>query len=83
MLFGTPKSVTGFLRSNRGVESDIDDTFTVILQYAGDQKDLLVTIKTTVVTHVRDQLKYFVRGTKGSYLKVALIPTTCVLKLRP
>lgn len=69
-LFGTPASVTGFFRSNRGVESDIDDTFTIILQYAGDQRNLLVTIKTAVVTHMKDQLRFFARGTKGSYLKV-------------
>lgn len=69
-LFGPPASVTGFFRSNRGVDSDIDDTFTIILQYAGDQRNLLVTIKTAVVTHMKDQLRFFARGTKGSYLKV-------------
>jgi predicted dehydrogenase len=36
-LFGTPASVTGFFRSNRGVDSDVDDTFTIILQYSGKQ----------------------------------------------
>ncbi|KAK0630242.1 hypothetical protein B0T17DRAFT_527968 [Bombardia bombarda] len=69
-LFGRPASVTGFFRSNRGVDSDVDDTFTIILQYSGEQKNLLVTIKTAIVTHMKDQLKYFVRGTKGSFLKV-------------
>jgi predicted dehydrogenase len=70
VLFGRPSSVTAFLRSNRGMESDIDDTFTIILQYFGEQKNLLVTIKTTVVTHMKDQLKYFVRGTMGTFVKV-------------
>ncbi|KAK5651532.1 hypothetical protein OQA88_11986 [Cercophora sp. LCS_1] len=73
-LFGTPASVTGFFRSNRGVESDIDDTYTIILQYAGEQKNLLVTIKTAVVTHMKDQLRFFVRGTKGTYLKFGVDP---------
>lgn len=69
-LFGRPTSVTGFLRSNRGVESEIDDTFTIILQYSGSQKNLLVTVKTAIVTHMKDQLRFFVRGNKGTYLKV-------------
>lgn len=70
MLFGRPHSVTAFLRSNRGVDSEIDDTFTVILQYAGAQRNLLVTMKTAVISHLKDQLQYIVRGTKGSYVKV-------------
>jgi predicted dehydrogenase len=74
LLFGTPASVTAFLRSNRGMESDIHDTFTIMLQYAGAQKNLLVTIKTGVVSHMKDQLKYFVRGTKGTYIKVSNHP---------
>jgi hypothetical protein len=63
--------VTGFLRSNRGIDSEVDDTFTIILQYAGAQKNLLVTIKTGIVSHMKDQLKYLVRGTGGTYLKVS------------
>ncbi|KAI8317315.1 hypothetical protein K4K59_008614 [Colletotrichum sp. SAR11_240] len=74
LLFGPPKSVTGFLRSNRDIDSDIDDTFTIILQYDGDRRDLLVTIKTGIITHMQDQLKYFVRGTKGTYLKFGTDP---------
>lgn len=66
-LFGTPASVTGFLRANRGIESEIDDTFTIILQY---ESNLVVTVKTAVVTHMKQQLKCWVRGTKGTYMKV-------------
>lgn len=69
-LFGRPTSVTGFLRSNRGVDSDVDDTHTIILQYGENQKNLLVTIKTSIVSHMKDQLRFFVRGTGGTYLKV-------------
>jgi hypothetical protein len=64
--------VTGFLRSNRGVESEIDDTFTIILQYSGRQKNLLVTVTTAIVTVMKDQLRFFVRGTQGTYLKVMI-----------
>ncbi|KAK9326925.1 hypothetical protein V1520DRAFT_284366 [Lipomyces starkeyi] len=67
VLFGRPRSVTGFLRALRNVESEIEDTFTIILQY---DTALLVTIKTTIITPMQDQLKYFIRGTKGSFIKV-------------
>lgn len=79
VLFGQPSSVTAFLRSNRGMESEIDDTFTIILQYSGAQKNLLVTIKTGVVSHLKDQLKYFVRGTKGTFIKVRLPLSHCLI----
>ena len=68
VLFGRPKSVTGFLRSLReGIESEIEDTFTIVLQYEGD---LIVTVKTTTVSVLREPIKYIVRGTGGSYIKV-------------
>ncbi|KAJ3054537.1 hypothetical protein HK097_001566 [Rhizophlyctis rosea] len=75
-LFGTPTSVTGFLRANRdnAGESDIDDSFTIILQYGGDKKKLLVTVKTTIVSNLKDQLKFFVRGTEGSFIKFGTDP---------
>ncbi|CAI4218711.1 unnamed protein product [Parascedosporium putredinis] len=47
-LFGRPASVTGFFRAVRGVDSEIDDTFTIFLQYDGAQKDLTVTVKTAI-----------------------------------
>ncbi|KAF4341174.1 hypothetical protein FBEOM_4892 [Fusarium beomiforme] len=69
VLFGRPKSVTGFFRVQRGAESEIEDSFTIILQYDGAQKDLLVTVKTAVTTPMAQQLKQLVRGTKGSFIK--------------
>lgn len=72
VLFGRPASVTGFLRSLRGVDSEIDDAFTIILQYEGEKKNLLVTIKTTIVTVMKDQMKTFIRGAEGSFVKVSL-----------
>ncbi|KAF2092839.1 NAD(P)-binding protein [Rhizodiscina lignyota] len=69
ILFGKPTNVTGFYRALRGVESKTDDTFTIILQYSGDKKNLLVTIKTSVVTTMQYPLKYFVRGYDGSFVK--------------
>lgn len=69
MLFGRPVSVTAFYRVQRGLESEVEDSFTLVLQYDGPQKNLLVTIKTSVVSPMAQQLKFWVRGTKGSYIK--------------
>ncbi|KAI1626689.1 oxidoreductase [Exophiala viscosa] len=73
LLFGPPKSITCFLRVLRGVDSEIEDSFTLILQY---DSPLLVTVKTNIASCMRDgdQPKYFVRGSKGSYVK----HTTCI-----
>lgn len=62
--------MTGFLRSNRAVDSDVDDSFRVVMQYGGERRDLIVTGKTAVVTPMMDQLKFFVRSTGGFYVKV-------------
>ncbi|EQB48990.1 hypothetical protein CGLO_11725 [Colletotrichum gloeosporioides Cg-14] len=70
-LFGRPKSVTAFFRCQRGVSSDVEDSFTIILQYEGDQTELIVTVKTSVTTPMEKQLKYMVRGSEGSYMKAS------------
>lgn len=69
VLFGKPKSVTGFWRALRGVESETDDSFTIILQYGEEQSNLLVTIKTSVVATMQHPLKFLVRGYDGSFVK--------------
>lgn len=71
VLFGRPKSVTGFFRVQRDGESEVEDSFTIVLQYDGTQKDLLVTVKTAVVTPMAQQLKQLIRGTKGSFIKAS------------
>lgn len=67
VLFGRPKCVTAFLRVLRGIDSEVDDTFTVILQY---ESALLVTVKTTIISCLQQGFKYLIRGTGGSYIKV-------------
>ncbi|KAJ5767005.1 oxidoreductase [Penicillium nucicola] len=69
VLFGRPSSITGFFRAQRGIDSEVEDSFTIILQYTGTQQDLIVTVKTSVTTPMAQQLKLLVRGTKGSFLK--------------
>jgi predicted dehydrogenase len=69
VLFGRPATITAFYRSLRGIESEIDDAFTVILQYGGEKKNLVVTVKTSVVCVMQYPLKFFVRGYDGSFVK--------------
>lgn len=69
LLFGCPASITAFYRVYRDIESEVEDSFTIILQYDGAQKNLLVTVKTTVVSPMAQQLKFWILGKKGSYIK--------------
>jgi predicted dehydrogenase len=69
-LFGRPSKITAFLRSLRGVESEIDDSFTIVLRYDGkngnknSNKDLLATVSTTMVNPMQAPLKCLIRGSK-------------------
>lgn len=73
LFFGQPASVTGFTRALRSGEGKADDSFTVVLQYEGEKKDLICTVKTTIVSTVpmERQLKFMVRGREGTFLKVS------------
>lgn len=68
-LLGTPSKVTGWIRCLRddALASEVDDTFTVVLEYA--DRPTLCTVKTTVVNVLRDPLKYVVRGRAGTFVK--------------
>lgn len=69
-LFGMPKKVTGFVGTQRrGVSGGAHDSHTVLLHYDGP---ILVTVKAGVVSPEEEQLRYWVRGTKGSFKKFHL-----------
>lgn len=70
VLYGMPKRVTGFVSSVReGNDIGFDDACTVLLHY----DCLLATVKAQVVSPETRQLRYWVRGTKGSFKKVCLV----------
>ena len=73
LLFGKPASVTAFTRVLRLKGGRADDSFTIVLQYGGERKDLICTVKTTVVSTLpmEKQLKFMVRGREGTFLKVS------------
>jgi predicted dehydrogenase len=62
VLFGRPATITGFYRSLRGIESEVDDAFTVILQYGREKINLVGTVKTSVVCVMQYPMKFFVGG---------------------
>ena len=68
--FGMPKSVVGFVgRQRRGVTEGPNDSHMVLLQYPGP---LLATVKANVISPEEEQLRFWVRGTQGSFKKVGL-----------
>ncbi|KAK6537574.1 hypothetical protein TWF694_011756 [Orbilia ellipsospora] len=70
LLIGqTPISVTGFYRTLRDSDSEVEDTFIIILQFDGKLKKLVATVTTSVITPMEQPLKYLIRGYDGSFLK--------------
>lgn len=68
-LFGYPAEVTGFVGTQReGNTTGFEDSCTVLLHYADG---LLVTVKAAVVSVMQEQLRFWIRGTKGSFKKVS------------
>ncbi|KAL2010344.1 hypothetical protein VTN00DRAFT_6151 [Thermoascus crustaceus] len=69
-LFGKPDRVTGFVGSQReNNTTSFEDSFTVLLHY---NRGLLVTAKAGVVSPEENQLRFWVRGDKGSFKKFHL-----------
>ncbi|KAF3027434.1 hypothetical protein E8E15_009150 [Penicillium rubens] len=69
-LLGLPARVTGFIGSARASNtSSYEDSFTVLLHYANGT---MVTAKATVVSPEDEQLRFWVRGDKGSFKKYHL-----------
>ena len=65
--FRLPRRITGFVGTQRENNSNgLEDSCTVFLHYDG----LLAIVKAAVVSPEVKQLRYWVRGTKGSYKKV-------------
>ncbi|KAF9891024.1 hypothetical protein FE257_005281 [Aspergillus nanangensis] len=69
-LMGKPDRITGFVGSQREVNTTgFEDSFTVLLHY---KNGLMVTAKAGVVSPEEEQLRFWVRGEKGSYKKFHL-----------
>jgi predicted dehydrogenase len=78
-LYGLPQRVTGFVGyQRRGVTEGAHDSCTVLLHY--DERQLFATAKAGVVSAEVEQLRFWVRGTKGSFKKFHLDPQEEQLK---
>lgn len=69
VTFGRPDKITGFVGSQRAHNDEgAEDSCTILLHY--EAKGLLATVKAGVVSPEVNQLRFWVRGEKGSYKKV-------------
>lgn len=68
-LFGRPSTITGFYECQHG-DSAEDDNYTLILKYDSEEyKKLTVKVQSSSVNTMRVPLKYFARGTSGTFIK--------------
>lgn len=74
-LFGMPQKITGFLYGQRQPNPNrYEDSCTILLHYDG----FIATAKAAVVSAEMRQLRFWVRGDKGSYTKVSYpFPRRC------
>jgi predicted dehydrogenase len=70
VLFGMPKTVTGFFENQRNDGDPEPDSITIVLGYGAGGP--LVVAKAGVMCVETEQLRYWVRGTKGSFRKLNL-----------
>lgn len=71
-LFGPPTSVTAFIDVHkRGLTTAdcVPDFFTCLLQYGGPKDRMFVTVKSSSLSAEEAQLRFWVRGNKGSFVK--------------
>jgi predicted dehydrogenase len=77
VLFGRPAKVTGFVQNLRGKgHASVGDEYTVLLHYprgtAGSAYPLTVTVRTHPLSQRDPQLRFIVRGDKGTFVKHGL-----------
>jgi predicted dehydrogenase len=73
VAFGVPRRVTAVFQAQRQDGNEEPDAITVLLGYeTGANKGLLVTAKAGVISLETQQLRYWVRGTEGTWLKLCL-----------
>ncbi|THV08696.1 NAD-P-binding protein [Dendrothele bispora CBS 962.96] len=72
-LFGRPSKLTAFVQNVRGLgDPKVDDTFTIVMQYPAGSAlphPFTAILRAHILSVKSPQLRYIVRGTKGSYTK--------------
>ncbi|WVW78847.1 hypothetical protein I302_100810 [Kwoniella bestiolae CBS 10118] len=74
VLFGKPQKVMGRVWDSRGI--GLDENFEVTLFYPSQT----ITLKASILSPLPHQLRYLVKGTKGTYVKYTLPPSHPSLK---
>lgn len=69
VAFGLPVSVTGIFTNQRQDGAEEPDAITILLQF---KDGMLATAKAAVISVETEQLRFWVRGTKGSWKKFHL-----------
>jgi len=69
VAFGMPKKVTGFISEERNqTESGLEDACTILLHY----ESMTATIKASPMSATKNQLRFWIRGDRGSFKKLHL-----------
>jgi len=75
-LFGRPASITAFIQNTRCIgNSEVDDSFTIYLHYEAGKRaiyPLTVILRSHPLSVRSPQVRYIVRGTRGTYLKYGI-----------
>ncbi|TDL29610.1 NAD-binding protein [Rickenella mellea] len=75
-LFGRPEKVTGFINNLRGIgDADVDDNFTIHLHYPRSSirpYPLTAILRAHMLSVRIPQLRYVIRGSKGTFTKYGL-----------
>lgn len=90
VLFGRPTKLTAFVENVRGIGSkDVDDNFTIFLQYPPQPSEglqltsLTVILRAHILSARASQVRYVVRGMQGTYLKSGVDVQEDQLKAMP
>jgi predicted dehydrogenase len=70
VLFGMPKSVTAFFSNQRNDGAEEPDSVAIILEYGAGKPQ--VNVKASIMSIETEQVRYWIRGTEGSYRKFNL-----------
>ncbi|KDQ64707.1 hypothetical protein JAAARDRAFT_28352 [Jaapia argillacea MUCL 33604] len=72
-LFGRPKGITAFIQNSRGIgHPDVDDSFTILFHYpptSAFPHALTAILRAHILSVKSPQVRYVVRGTKGTFSK--------------
>ncbi|XP_006460204.1 hypothetical protein AGABI2DRAFT_150170 [Agaricus bisporus var. bisporus H97] len=86
-LLGRPDKITGFVQNIRGIGSpDVNDWFTIHLHYSKSPSrpyPVTAILRASILSARSSQLRYVVRGSRGTYIKYGVDVQEDQLKAMP